>query len=143
MGWRVGNGESIYIFHSNWIPERSSFKPFTSLKTPNPSKYPPNSVADLIRNKGDIWDWNTSLIRQLFSEIDAERILPVLVSPSNLPDTIAWLPHKDGTFNVKKGYWFAKHVQMLVEDRPKSCIAGQNLLLNYIWILSLHPRISI
>ena len=61
-----------------------------------------NMLIDVIVHE---WDWG--LIREKFFGDDEEAILHIPLSKRDVPDTIVWLPNKDGIYSVKSRYYIA------------------------------------
>lgn len=70
--WRIGNGDSVDIWHDNWIPRDYLLK----LITPDMYDLGSTSVSSLISN--DAWD--IDLLHMLFWEDDIDAILQIPVS---------------------------------------------------------------
>ena len=54
IGWRVRNGNSISIWHSNWPQDKTMFKPLPIFNSPQA----PQFVDQLIQHNHGIWSWN-------------------------------------------------------------------------------------
>lgn len=76
-----------------------------------------------------------------------KKILQTLISSLQLNDTLAWLPHQDGRFSVKRGYWFAHRLFMLSADHPEfSSMHNKSAQQKYwklLWKVNLFPRIKL
>ncbi|XP_039032848.1 uncharacterized protein LOC120168083 [Hibiscus syriacus] len=58
--------------------------------------------------------WNESLIRSVFSEVDASQILNCQITPYP-SDILIWDGHSSGTFSVKSGYtWLTRRYRLHV-----------------------------
>ncbi|KAK3231070.1 hypothetical protein Dsin_002951 [Dipteronia sinensis] len=94
--WRIGSGESLSIYKDRWLPRPSTFKVYSPLILDLNAK-----VQELKRANGD---WNVDLVREFFLPNDADLILSLPCSSSNLPDSITWHYEKLGSYSVKSGY---------------------------------------
>jgi hypothetical protein len=98
--WRIGTGEKVNIWEDHWIPTSPTRKFYTSrghiiLRT----------VDELI---GPITNnWDEELIRSLFIQTDAERILRIPLSTNLTEDFVAWHYTKNNSFSI----WPAYHIQ--------------------------------
>jgi hypothetical protein len=79
---RVGSGESISIWHDNWIPKLHSMRPMGRRRDTDIEK-----VSALITNEHK---WNTDVIKDLFFAPDAEAIMKIPLRSSWGDDSIAW-----------------------------------------------------
>lgn len=78
LGWKVGNGQSIYVWNDHWIPTREFFKPFVNYS---------NIWSDL--KMVQLMDsrpvhWNQELINKNFHLIHAQRILTIPIQSQNV-----------------------------------------------------------
>ena len=96
--WRVGDGVNINIWDDCWIPTSPSKKIMTRRGNIVYSK-----VSELIDN--ETRTWNEEMIRYLFWQADAERILRIPLAIGMMHDFISWHPNKNGMFSVKSSYY--------------------------------------
>lgn len=93
MIWRVGDGVGLNIWDDPWLPRDSVRKPLTprgaTLLT---------EVTDLLDPVSGSWD--TSLVKDIFWEEDAEVILALPVHGGR-EKSLAWHFDKHGRFSVK------------------------------------------
>ena len=84
------------------------------------------------------------LIREMFSRDDAEAIIRIPLSKRDVPDSIVWLPNKDGVYSVKSGYGIARLLTKETDGMVGSS-AGQNrgLIWQQLWKLHLPNKIKI
>ena len=95
--WRVGTGAQIDIWQDPWIPSSPSRKVIT----------PRGSV--MLRYVEELIDphqghWDETLIRDVFSPVDAHRILQIPLNVQVMEDFIAWNFMRSGTFSVRSAY---------------------------------------
>ncbi|KAL5565516.1 hypothetical protein UlMin_028680 [Ulmus minor] len=93
--WRVGNGESISIYQSRWVPIPWSFRISSPAVLPATSK-----VSDLLQEDGR---WNKTLIRSSFLEFEADTILNLPRPSSWVYDSYYWHYESKGSYSVKYG----------------------------------------
>lgn len=96
LRWRIGKGEQVYVYKSNWIPKT----------------LPSHSVvADLISDQ----QWKEDVIAQNFMEDDAARILSIPLPRSPQLDQLMWHFDKHGNYSVKSGYQVALKLKFAEE----------------------------
>ncbi|KAL5576702.1 hypothetical protein UlMin_018401 [Ulmus minor] len=96
LRWRVGDGSSVMIYHSRWLPTPMDFK------VSSPPSIPIHStVSTLIAENGR---WNESLIRSSFLDFEADLILSLPRPLSSFRDSYCWHIDKRGNFSVKSAY---------------------------------------
>ena len=93
--WRVGNGQSILVHKSNWLPRPLTFKPISRPNLPADAV-----VAELI---DDEHSWNERLIYSLFDKMDAEAIVRIPLPRIPMRDEVIWHYDKRGQYSVKSG----------------------------------------
>lgn len=106
-GWNVGNGASIKIWEDYWIPASQWKFPFT----PRPEGCSINKVHGLM-NQGGGGGWNQAVIRNLFSEKEAQAILKIPISIMGEKDRLYWRDTKDGQYSVASGYNTAQRLKI-------------------------------
>ena len=97
LKWSVGNGVSIPINHHLWWPMQSGSHSQDSYLR----------VADLLLHSRFSWNpiqWNSSLVRSLYSPQDAAKILATPISLSNSDDFLSWHGSPTGTYTARKGF---------------------------------------
>lgn len=96
--WRIGYGNSTYIYNYNWLLGDDCGKVVTT-----PSFFSTSAkVAELLdRELG--W-WNVLLIDNLFLPFEAQRIksIPICMTPQD--DILIWSKSTSGMYMVKLGY---------------------------------------
>jgi len=100
--WRVGDGRLINVWEDNWLPYQNGHKIW--------SHKPPNCdimfVSDLIHH--DIRCWNAPLINEIFLPFEAQQILQLPISFSQLQDEFVWGASRSSTCSVKSSCDFLK-----------------------------------
>ncbi|GJN37276.1 hypothetical protein PR202_gb26210 [Eleusine coracana subsp. coracana] len=94
--WRVGDGKQIHIWNDNWIPTSNNLK----IQTPHGNNLV-TTVDELIDPITGRWDEN--LIRDLFWDIDVNRILQIPLIDGR-EDLVAWHYNRSGLFTVRSAY---------------------------------------
>jgi hypothetical protein len=126
----VGDGRSIRIWEDQWLPHSS---PYT-IQSPIRILPPTACVSELIDNETR-W-WNSSLIRGIFTETEANRICSLAISPGGQPDKIIWRGTSSGMFTVRSAYHLEK--ERCSRDHGESSTAfGFQKIWPTIWKLHL------
>lgn len=132
MRWRIGTGDRIKVYKSNWMPRPQTFKPIS-----RPTLDPECKVAELIDENQQ---WKEALIHQNFKPEDAAQILRIPLPTRPKPDQILWHYDKKGMYSVKSGYQAA--LRLKHSDFP-SCSSNTHCHWNVIWSLDLPEKIKI
>jgi len=96
--WLVGDGASLDIWDSRWLPRPFTFAPYT----PKPAGGSISKVSDLIDYEQG--SWKEDLIRELFLPGDADTILDIPLCYSWPRDKLIWHFSSTGRFTVKSAY---------------------------------------
>ncbi|XP_031111934.1 uncharacterized protein LOC116015909 [Ipomoea triloba] len=94
---RIGDGKSTLIWGHPWLPN----DPSPMVQTPMPVALNGSLVSGLIDPNSGSWD--LSILQDVFSAPDIERIMSVPVSPHH-KDSWFWLGDPKGCYSVKEGY---------------------------------------
>lgn len=132
LRWRIGSGEQVKIYSSNWIPRPSTFKTISAPTLPIDAK-----VSMLINEEHK---WNEALIRQHFKSEDADCILKIMLPRFSRPDRLLWAYDKHGKYSVKSGYQVA--LRLKLPDYPSSSKANPSEW-HAIWKLDLPEKVKI
>lgn len=95
---KVGNGSSINIWGDPWIPEFGS----TKVSTTTMQGLEGAKVNSLLRMNSKEWDFN--MVRDIFNQDDARKILKIPLSYSDQEDKWMWIEDGKGEYTVKSGY---------------------------------------
>ncbi|XP_059436514.1 uncharacterized protein LOC132169501 [Corylus avellana] len=130
MIWRIGNGQSVNIWGSKWIPKPISFK----VQSPCLSLSSDEKVAALMdpHSRG----WNVPLIQSLFEKEEAEIICNIPLSRFDCPDKMVWRATPTGIFTVKSAY-FLEQERSHGEGGASSKGNGWKFFWKLIWGLSI------
>ena len=115
--WRIGNGESVNIWTDPWIPHGKTRRPATYIEAAVLTR-----VVDLLDPVSGSWD--ETLVKDTFSEFDAEAILKLRVNP-DMEDRHAWHFDKKGLFSVKSAYKLA--VQRRENEMGRNAARSESL----------------
>ncbi|XP_042941372.1 uncharacterized protein LOC122276027 [Carya illinoinensis] len=99
LRWRVGNGKKIQIWRDKWMPKPSSFL----VQSPISILREEAKVEELICDQQGCW--KADLVMKIFKKEEAEMILSMPLSRSNLEDKMFWGPSTKGVFTVKSAYY--------------------------------------
>jgi hypothetical protein len=99
--WGIGNGKATKIISDNWIPGVPSY----TIRTLVPLQ-PDQTVDSLILAGSRAWDEN--LIRSIFSENVASKILQVPISRHGGDDFASWPHSRFGQYTVRSAYRLAR-----------------------------------
>lgn len=86
--WRIGNGHSIALNDLLWI-------------TPD---HDPDDISKVSQLIGPNGDWDTTMVRSIYSDNLANRILTMPTSHTGIKDRIVWTRNYSGTYSVKDAY---------------------------------------
>lgn len=79
-----------------------------------------------------------------FHREDAEAILRIPLSQSNIPNSLVWLPNKDGVYMVKSGYFIARGLSSEMDGREESSgVSNRGLTWPRLWKLHLPSKIKV
>ncbi|KAH9684606.1 putative reverse transcriptase/RNA-dependent DNA polymerase [Citrus sinensis] len=128
--WRIGNGENVKVYKSNWIPRPSTFRPISA-----PTMAPDTTVAELIDSEQH---WKEKLICDHFRAEDAKAISQIPLPRRPHDDQLIWHYDKRGQYSVKSGYQVAMKIKF--PDKPSCSTRSQ---WNVIWKLAIPKKIKI
>ncbi|KAL0300327.1 UNVERIFIED_CONTAM: hypothetical protein Sangu_3127100 [Sesamum angustifolium] len=100
--WRVGDGNSIAIWHNRWVPKSYEFK--LIMLRGNLSE--DASVHELTCSSSR--RWNLELLQQNFDKEDIDNIIAIPLARSSLTDRIIWHYLKHGRLLVNSAYILAR-----------------------------------
>jgi hypothetical protein len=106
--WNVGNGEKIHVLTDRWIPGVSpeTLRPLTLI--------PIGATVDILLNE-DRSAWDVDVVRTIFEEEVAQKILQLPVSKRVGEDFVSWPFTKFGDYTVRSAYHLARHDKFYVE----------------------------
>lgn len=135
--WRVGNGANIRTWRDPWIPRSHQLRPITAR-----GRCRLRWVADFIDPNGN---WNMTLIRQHFLDVDIAEIIKIKPSRRNQEDFLAWHPKKRGIFTVRSAYRLALDEQMRNQGSGASSSrpSGYRPDWKLIWQCPVPPKVRI
>ena len=93
---------------------------------------------------GDGFGWDHGLIGVKFHREDAEAILCIPLSRRNIPNSIVWLPNKDGEYTVRLGYFTARELDNEKDGRVESSgLGNREQIWPKLWKLYLPSKIKV
>jgi ribonuclease HI len=134
----VGNGEKINIYTDPWIPS----SPDKRIITPR-GDVVYTKVHELIDPTTGVWD--EELLRNIFYDVDVNRILQIPLHNHGFDDFIAWAFTKHGRYTIRSGY----HTQWRHSFGPRAghlAIPGtsaMNPVWKSVWRLKIPSKIKI
>ncbi|XP_056691996.1 uncharacterized protein [Spinacia oleracea] len=138
--WKIGNGRNVSAGKNNWVlgkvPVFASHILLSDAKSWKVSHF----IQDhhLIEDHG--LQWNASLVRSSFENMDANAILSVELPSSPAPDRLYWTGHKTRNFTIKTGYAFLQHDDI---HYPSFSGIDQNRFIPFfklLWALKILPK---
>lgn len=133
--FQIGSGTQVRMWHDQWLPLPTPHCPLprlTSILTDEETM-----VDSLIMPFSRAW--NTTLIRYLFVEEDAEAILNLHVPRNSQADTLIWAPEIHGRLSLKSAHSLitplAHSLSILPEEEWKLLwrIPMQDRLKLFLW----------
>jgi ribonuclease HI len=134
--WRVGDGSQIKIWEDNWIPSSHNMK----IQTPRGNNLI-TRVEELINPITGVWD--VQLIRSIFWEVDANRILQIPLRHGR-EDVVAWHFTKNSLFSVGSAYhlqWLYKFGENRINEQASG--VGDDKVWSQLWKLEVPAKIKI
>ncbi|XP_074287994.1 uncharacterized protein LOC141613155 [Silene latifolia] len=98
--WRPGVRSNLNVWNSKWV-NGSNPEPVATLLSPEFNFLKDLRVRDLTSGNER---WNEGLIKLLFEEESANRILAIPLSATQIEDEVIWPFSRNGKYNVKSGY---------------------------------------
>jgi hypothetical protein len=127
--WRVGDGRSITILNSRWLPT-----PITH-SVQSPQQILDNSVVgELIDYRQGVWKKDLSI--GIFLPEEAQVIKNIPLSPCLPPDRLIWKETNDGKFTVRSAYHLGKQL-LGVYGGQSSYVAKDTGLWKLLWSLNV------
>lgn len=130
--WLVGDGSTLELWKSIWLPHPISFKPIT----PRPEGSTPSIVSELIDK--DMRCWTEDVVRDVFMPCDDEVILNILRCTSWPKDKLIWHYTQSGQFSVRSAYHLKIHQKY---RNLEGTSHDKTPLWKTIWSLDIPPRV--
>jgi len=116
----VGNSTRIKIWSDKWLP-----KSHNHLVHSPPQDLPAEAnVSVLIDQVNRVWRVQT--IRQTFSHAQAEEIISIPLSHTEMQDELMWGCSKDGSFTVKSATSLARNIEEIKRQEHKASCSGES-----------------
>ncbi|KAL5835105.1 hypothetical protein ACOSQ3_014694 [Xanthoceras sorbifolium] len=132
--WRIGNGESTFVYRDRWIPRASSFKLLSPVVL--------DHLLTVVGLKSPSGGWNSNLVWSSFLPDDATLILNLPCSSSNHPDSLMWHADRAGFYTVKNGYWTA-FSHKLQQSTPSCSSLSGGFWWKILWRLKIPSKIKL
>jgi hypothetical protein len=136
--WRIGSGKNVNIWEDHWIPSSPTRKVYT------------RRGHSLVRTVDDLIDpgtnsWDEDLIRSIFVQIDAERILRIPLSHHLSDDFVAWNYTSNFCFSVRSAYHIQWEYQFghMTRRRDGQGSAQINPVWEIMWSLNIPSKVKI
>lgn len=127
--WKVGDGSRIKVWGEPWLRTSPPFR----LQEPVQLGLSEMRVCDLMLP--GLRAWNPHVVRALFHEDIAEKILSLPLYDIWVEDVLLWNPDSRGAYTVKSAYQLCQTVLAVTE----ASVAHPNWQL--IWRLEVPPKI--
>ncbi|XP_074305581.1 uncharacterized protein LOC141640800 [Silene latifolia] len=105
IGWKPGINSRLNVWTSKWVNGECP-EPREDLLSLESVALCHMEIKDLqcLESTGESFSWNEVLVRQMFVEESANRILAMPICGSQSKDKVVWLHSCDGEYSVKSGY---------------------------------------
>lgn len=129
--WRVGNGNTINVWHDQWIDNPP--RPAKPLHCNISNKL---KVSGLMKQHSNLWD--DQKLQDLIHPADINLIKRIRPRITVAPDTPIWIFTNTGQYTVKSGY------HQLLKSSLVQLLETQtfNRLCKSIWKLSIPPKVK-
>ncbi|GMI85638.1 hypothetical protein like AT4G29090 [Hibiscus trionum] len=135
IGWIIGDGKSVNIWNDSWVPGLPDGRIMVdSISTQF------TTVSDLIDEQGL---WKEGVIRMLFSPIQADQILKVLLASVPTPDSYSWRPDNSGIYSVKSGYKLLMGSEFYPQDELSEVQQWKKSVFSKIWACSIPAKVKV
>ncbi|XP_075670045.1 uncharacterized protein LOC142639793 [Castanea sativa] len=138
MRWRIGDGNSVRIYHDKWLPATEHGRVFSPVSNSNSEAL----VSTLIDH--ETCSWREAEVDRLFLPMEASIIKAIPLSFSNRCDTIFWPRNHDEVYFVKSGYKLLMEMECGNGAASSSSSMGaMKSTWNGIWKLEVPNRIRL
>uniref|UniRef100_A0A2N9F0P5 Reverse transcriptase domain-containing protein n=1 Tax=Fagus sylvatica TaxID=28930 RepID=A0A2N9F0P5_FAGSY len=132
--WHIGDGKSVEIWRDPWLPTKGSFMVHSDPQ----GSHLVERVSDLILE--DSQRWNVELIKEVFSEWEANVIVSIPLPPRQRVDRLFWDDTKHGLFSVKSAYYLHLRHRAAVWTSESSVVGRDKKFWKFLWALSIPPK---
>ncbi|KAL0722819.1 hypothetical protein Bca4012_037418 [Brassica carinata] len=108
---KIHSGYEVRVWEDPWIPIILA-RPAQPLA---PALHPNMRVSDLIN--GELKEWNVKLLENYIAHEDIPLIRSMAISTTHRRDTFCWNYTKNGQYTVKSGYWVARNLLKVEEEK--------------------------
>jgi hypothetical protein len=106
--WSIGNGRKINVLTDRWIPDITPGSFHTLAPVPD------GATVDFLLEGGH-GSWNADVVRAIFEEDVADRILQIAVSQRGGEDFLSWPHTKFADYTVASAYNLARSDKFFIE----------------------------
>ncbi|XP_074297860.1 uncharacterized protein LOC141628651 [Silene latifolia] len=135
IGWKPGLESGLNVWNAKWMNGVTP-EPQDRLLDPAFIFLGTLQVRELW--KSDL-TWNAPLVRTLFKEQDAERIIASTLCMSRKQDAVFWPLTNDGVYSVKSGYGIAFmeffEKKGTIKDKSRISMTGRGFCKSRLWSL--------
>jgi hypothetical protein len=135
--WKIGNGESINVWHDNWLPEQVGH----TIWSVEDKRAPQKLVKDLIILPISK-TWNNNLVNHLFLPFEANQIMNIPIINTIYLDKFYWPNTKDEVYTVRSWYQFIQEWKQRNYDPSNSNPIETNPIWGHIWQQKISPKIN-
>ena len=117
--WRVGNGESIKIWDYSWLPSLEHpiiLSPVIDGSQEATVDYPINPTSR---------SWDKDVLLGYFAPMEADLILKIPLSPTNVEDKLIWPHVPNGVYIVRFSYRFLVKDNQVLHHLPTPMVKPQ------------------
>jgi hypothetical protein len=133
--WRVGNGESIKIWHDKWIPTPTSYM----IQSPV-NVLPTDACVSALIDEAT-HGWNVPLLKTIFWPTEVTAICSLVPCPMGLADHRVWKGTKNGIFSVRSAYHMEKE-RLMRRGGESSETIQQTQVWQKIWNLHVPATVK-
>jgi hypothetical protein len=123
--WSIGNGQQVRIWRDSWLPNQAGFKVCSPVKVLAPDA----CVSQLINISTR--SWNYRLIRDIFSDFEAQQIINLPLSWRLPNDRRIWHWERDGNFSVRSTHHMINEAGTL--NNPESSSSNGSAIWKAVW----------
>jgi hypothetical protein len=139
--WSVGDGKRIKVLTDRWIP---NVNPCT-LRTLTP--IPIGATVDCLLSD-DHGSWDAEVVRAVFEEDVANRVLDIPISRRGGDDFISGPFTKYGVYSVRSAYHLAREEKFFINRSKQgggahSSLQDENLLWKKLWAIKAPGKMKI
>ncbi|XP_022150918.1 uncharacterized protein LOC111018954 [Momordica charantia] len=136
LRWRIGNGDSVFIYGDNWVPNQPTLKILSSPRLPLVSR-----VSSLVDHEEG--GWQGDVVRDEFTPDEAKGILSIPIGRGAEEDRLIWNYEKTGVYSVRSGYKVALLNNPCVQAPSSSSSEEVRCWWNGFWKMHIPNKIKV